>query len=192
MFNKIRESFGLTGAHGIARRYFVVNGFDGALTMLGLIVGFYLSDYQDLHIVISACMGAAVALTVSGISSAYISETAEKQKELGELEQAMIKDLSDTIHGRASRLLPVLIALVNGISPFLLSLLIISPIIVAQLSLPLPVPPLVASFLVAIAVLFGLGLYLGRISGTSLMWSGIRALIIALVTSVIIVGINLI
>ncbi len=180
------------GAHGIARRYFIVNGFDGALTMLGLIVGFYLSDYQDLNVVISACMGAAVALTVSGISSAYISETAEKQKELSKLEQAMIKDLSDTIHGHASRLLPVLIALVNGLSPFLLSLLIISPILASHLSVDLPLPPLVASFFIAVVILFSLGLYLGRISGTSLLWSGIRSLFIAFITGIIIVGINLI
>lgn len=191
MFREIRTSLGLTGAHGIVRRYLVVNGFDGALTMLGLVVGFYLSGTPDLGVVIGACLGAAVALGVSGISSAYISETAEKQKELRELEQAMIKDMSGSIHGRASRLLPLFVAFVNGVSPFVISLLIISPIWAAHMSMQLPIPPLQLSFVIALIILFLLGTYLGKISGVFWLWSGIRALVIALVTGGIIVALNL-
>ena len=40
----------LTRATGIARRYFVVNGFDGALTMLGMLVGFYHADLAGPHL----------------------------------------------------------------------------------------------------------------------------------------------
>ena len=191
MFREIQASLGLTGSHGIVRRYLVVNGFDGALTMLGLIVGFHLSGTQDLGVVIGACLGAAVALGVSGISSAYISETAEKQKELRELEQAMMKDMSGSIHDRASRLLPLFVAFVNGISPFVISLLIISPIWAAHLSVQLPIPPLQMSFVIALVILFLLGTYLGKISGVFWLWSGIRALVIALVTGAIIVALNL-
>ena len=191
MFREIRIALGLTGSHGIVRRYLVVNGFDGALTMLGLVIGFHLSGTQDLRVVIGACLGAAVALGVSGVSSAYISESAEKQKELRELEQAMIKDMSGSIHGRASRLLPLFVAFVNGMSPFAISLLIISPIWAAYLSIQLPIPPLQLSFIVALAMLFLLGTYLGKISGVFWLWSGIRALVIALATGGIIVALNL-
>ena len=52
----------ITRTRGIARRYFVVNGFDGALTMLGILMGFYVSAAADLRLVIGACAGAAVAL----------------------------------------------------------------------------------------------------------------------------------
>jgi len=191
VLKEIRTSLGLTGAHGIVRRYLVVNGFDGALTMLGLVVGFYLSGTRDLGVVIGACLGAAVALGISGVSSAYISETAEKQKELRELEQAMINDMSDSIHGRASRLLPLFVAFVNGVSPFVISLLIISPIWAAHLSVQLPIAPLQLSFVIALTILFLLGIYLGKISGVFWLWSGIRALVIALVTGAIIVALNL-
>jgi predicted membrane protein (TIGR00267 family) len=190
MLKKIRAALWLTGTLGIVRRYLVVNGFDGALTMLGLVVGFYLSGTTNLEIVITACMGAAVALAVSGFSSAYISESAEKQKELRELEQAMIKDLGESVHGRASRLLPVIVATVNGLSPFLISLLIISPIWLARTSFGLPWPPLETSFVVALTALFGLGVYLGAISRVNWIWAGIRALLIALVTSAMIIGLN--
>jgi hypothetical protein len=71
--NPLRElGFLLRISHsrGIMRRYFVVNGFDGALTMLGVILGFVTTDRVPLSVVIGACMGAAIALGVSGVSSA--------------------------------------------------------------------------------------------------------------------------
>ena len=74
----------ITRSQFIARRYFIVNGFDGALRMLGLLVGFYVSDDVKLPVVINACLGVAIALGMSGDSSAYISEAAEKQLELKE------------------------------------------------------------------------------------------------------------
>ena len=60
--------------------------------MLGLLVGFYVSDDVRLPVVMNACLGVAIALGMSGVSSAYISEAAEKQRELRELEKAMVTD----------------------------------------------------------------------------------------------------
>ncbi len=105
-------------AKNIARRYFITNGFDGALTILGMVTGFYISGMTDISIALSACLGATIALFISGLSSAYLSEKAERKKELLELEQALIRDLKASDYGRASRYLPIMIALVNGFSPF--------------------------------------------------------------------------
>jgi hypothetical protein len=90
MFGGLRFLFRLTHAHKIARRYFVTNGFDGALTMLGLTIGFYSSGGVPLRVAINACLGAAVALAASGLASAYVSEAAEREKELKELERALV------------------------------------------------------------------------------------------------------
>ena len=103
----------------------------------------------------------------------------------------MIKDMSGSIHDRASRLLPLFVAFVNGMSPFAISLLIIAPIWAAHLSVQLPLPPLQLAFFIALAVLFLLGTYLGKISGMFWLWSGVRALAIALATGAIIVLLNL-
>ena len=110
----------------IARRYLVTNGFDGTLTMLGLMTGFYVSGTKDLGVAINACLGAAIALFVSGFSSAYLSEKAERKQELQELEQALLVDLEESDYGEASRYLPFLIASVNGLSPLFFSLLILT------------------------------------------------------------------
>ena len=119
-------------AWSIARRYMVTNGFDGALTMLGMLTGFYSSGMTDLYVAISACLGAAIALFISGLSSAYLSEKAEREQELRGLEQALVVDLQDSDYGHASRYLPIFVALVNGLSPLLLSLVILSPLYLAE------------------------------------------------------------
>ena len=79
LLSQARFLLEISRTHGIMRRYFVVNGFDGALTMLGLITGFLVSAPVELAVVIGSCLGAAIALGVSGVSSAYISEAAERR-----------------------------------------------------------------------------------------------------------------
>ncbi|WNM57614.1 hypothetical protein [Candidatus Nitrospira allomarina] len=59
----------------------------------------------------------AIVLGRSGISSAYISDAAEKRREIRKLEKAMVTSLRQSAHGRAAQLLPVVIALVHGIAP---------------------------------------------------------------------------
>lgn len=183
MFEQLRFLFRLTRAHRIARRYFVTNGFDGALTMLGITMGFYTSGEVAVPVVISACLGAAVALGVSGLASAYVSEAAERERELKELEQAVVGDLEDTAHGRAARLAPVFIAAVNGFAPLLIALLIMAPLWFSQAGIELPLSPLESSIVTAFMVLFLLGVFLGTVSERFWLWSGLRTLLIALLTA---------
>ncbi|MCG6984608.1 MAG: hypothetical protein LJE61_05300 [Thiocapsa sp.] len=185
-FGRVGFLLYLTRTHGIVRRYFVVNGFDGALTMLGIVTGFYVADGGDLDVVISACLGAAVALAMSGLSSAYISERAERRKALAELEASMMADLSSSDHGSAARWVPLWIGAVNGLAPFMLSLLIISPLGLAQAGLTLPLSPLLMAMVTALGVIFLLGVFLGQIGRTFWLLSGVQTLIIAVVTIAII------
>lgn len=171
----------------IARRYLVTNGFDGALTMLGLMAGFYISGGVTLPTAISVCLGAAVALFMSGLSSAYLSEAAERKEELRELEQALLTDLQDSDYGQASQYVPVLVALVNGFSPLLISLLIISPLWLSQYGiLPPSLSPFILAISVALGAIFLLGVFLSSVSRTFWLWSGLRTLMIAVITLVII------
>ena len=186
MFKQLALLLDITRSRSLVRRYFVVNGFDGALTMLGIIMGFYVSDRANLSIVINSCFGAAIALGMSGLTSAYMSETAERKKELRELEQAMLEKLNGSAYGQATRLLPFLIAAVNGFSPLVISLIILLPIWVATLPLELPFDALECALMLALSILFLLGAFLGQISGTNWLWAGLRTLFIATVTSALI------
>lgn len=185
-FDRLQLGLHFSHARGIARRYFVVNGFDGALTMLGLITGFHLADQVALEIVIGACLGAAVALGVSGLSSAYLSESAERQRALSKLEAAMVTDLSESAHASEAHMVPLLVALINGVSPVLLCLIIITPLWLARAGVALPLAPLPMAIATAFVCIFGLGVFLGRVGGTSWLRSGIKTLAIALFTVLII------
>lgn len=173
-------------ARSIARRYLVTNGFDGALTILGMLTGFYISGTTELRVAISACLGATIALFISGLTSAYLSEKAERQNELDELERALLHDLTDSDYGLASRYLPMLVALVNGLSPFILSLVILLPLFIAEQGYTLPVSPFPGAIIVALICVFLLGVFLGTISGSFWLWSGLRTLIIAMITVILI------
>lgn len=186
MIAQIRFLFRLTHAHKIFRRYFVTNGFDGALTTLGLIVGFYSAPQVAISVVISACVGAAIALAVSGFSSAYVSEEAERKKELKELEHSLILNLKGTAQQKAARLVPLFVAFVNGLAPLLMSLAIILPLLLARTGIALPLPPLESAIFIAFLTLFLLGAFLGKISGQFWLWSSLRTLMIALFTAGII------
>ena len=183
---QVKYLLNITRTHDIARRYFVVNGFDGALTMLGLIIGFLFSAPANLSIIINACLGAAIALGVSGVSSAYISEAAERKVVLGELEEAMVSDLQDSAHGDAARWVPLFIALVNGSSPFIFSLLIILPLWLSKAGFSLPFPPLYSAIIIALLLIFLLGVFIGRIAEISWLRSGVQTLLVALLTAALI------
>ena len=86
-----------------------------------------------------------------------------------------------------SRYLPILVALVNGLSPLLLSLLILLPLFVANNGYNLPFSPFINAIAVALVCIFCLGAFLGKISDSFWLWSGLRTLIIAVVTVAIIV-----
>lgn len=167
----------------IGRRYMVTNGFDGVLTMLGMLTGFYITGMTELSVAISVCLGAAIALFVSGISSAYLSEKAEREKELRELEQALVSDLKESDYGQASRYVPMLVALVNGLSPLLLSLVILVPLFLAeQIQTLSTLSPFIIAIGIGFLCVFFLGVFIGQISQTFWLWSGVRTLIIAVVT----------
>jgi len=186
MLSQIKFFLDITLTYDIVRRYFVVNGFDGALTMLGLIIGFIVSELDDLVVIINVCLGAAIALGMSGLSSAFISESAERKRALAKIEQAMISDLTDSAHGDASRWVPLLIALVNALAPLLISFLILIPIWLANSGIMLPLSPLYAAIIIASFLIFLLGIFLGRIANISKLRSGLQTLLVAVVTTLLI------
>ena len=188
MIQRIRLLLNLSRAHGIIRRYFFTNGYDGALTMLGLNMGFYSTGDVPVQTAINACFGAAIALFISGFTSAYISESEERKKELVELERALVADLEGTEYGRAAQWVPIWVALVNGFAPLFVSLFIISPLWMNQAGVPLPLPPLESAIFSAFLAIFLLGLFIGKVSGSFWFWAGLRALLIAVVTCLIILG----
>ena len=174
-----------TDSGRIARRYVVVNGFDGALTTLGLLAGFALGPEVPSQIVTQACLSAAIALGVSGVTSAYLSESAERRREIAELEQAMMTDLSDSGVARAGRAAAWLVAFANGVAPFVIAILIVLPIWLLPDSPAIP-SPIGIAIAWAFCCVFVLGAYLGHVGHSGWLLSGAKAVLVAAATMIVI------
>lgn len=173
----IREALRLSGAGEIARRYFVMNAFDGVLTMLGLVVGAHGAGLGT-GAVVGPALGATVAMAASGFSGAFLTESAERERGLKELESAMLRRLDETVHGRAARTSARVTALVDGASPALGAVVVLAP----YLLLPSP-SGVVASLGAALATLLALGLYLARVAGGVPWKYGAKMVAVGLVTA---------
>jgi predicted membrane protein (TIGR00267 family) len=113
------------------------------------------------------------------------AEAVEKQRELRELEKAMVTDLGKSAYGQAARLLPMFIAFVNGMAPLAISLVILLPLWLAPSVEPFSTFPLESAFAMALIMIF-FGVYLGQVSHTFWLWAGLRTLLIAAATTALI------
>jgi VIT1/CCC1 family predicted Fe2+/Mn2+ transporter len=98
----------------------------------------------------------------------------------------MVTDLQQGAHGEAARWIPMLVALVNGSAPLIISLIIMFPLLLSQAGIILFITPLYASIVIALMLIFMLGVFLGRISEISWFRSGVQTLLIALFTVLLI------
>ena len=166
----------------IARRYFVKNGFDGSMTMLGIIVGYWVSNFTQSEIVVTTGLAACLAMGISGVSGAYMTERAERKRDLKDLETAMMTKLDDTVIMDATKFVSFYAALVDGGSPIVTALVSLSPFFLALHG----VIPIENAYLPALAVtlitLFLLGIYLGKIAKENMLLYGIQTLVAGVAT----------
>lgn len=181
----VREYERIAGFSKIARRALANNAFDGVLTMIGVLMGNYLGGVRSAGTVIRIGVATSISIGVSGLWGAYLAESAERERELAELERISLTDLSETKIGRASRVAVIIVSLVDGLSPLISSLIVLAPLFFAPLIGNILVS-YVFSLVVALIALFGLGMFLGHISGRSLVGYGLRTIVAGIVA----IGIN--
>jgi predicted membrane protein (TIGR00267 family) len=173
----------------IARRYFAMNAFDGVLTAIGVLVGGYLGGVDSPRAIFVVVLSTAVGMGVSGFYGSYLVERAERGRAMRELEQSTLSSLEDTTIASASRYATIVIAAVDGASPFLAALIVMIPFLFTG------VISMHTAYFAAVGVglveLFFLGVFLGAISRERLWLSGLRlaaAGVIALVISLLLGG----
>ncbi len=148
----------------IARRYFIKNGFDGSMTALGIIVGSWIVGVAEPEIIVTAGFGACLAMGVSGLFGAYMTEKAERKRHLKTVEAAMLTDLSDSILSDASDFVSVYAAFIDGASPMFTATISLIPFILTLAGTFAIWDAYVISLILTLGTLFSLGLYLGRIA----------------------------
>ena len=178
----------ISDAGEITRRYFVMNAFDGALTMLGVVIGAYISDVLHPLTIISAGVAGSIAMGASGVSGAYMAEKAERVKKLKKLEKAMLTDMKNGLHEKSHRFATIFAAVVDGVSPALAAMIVISPFFIASLGF-IPVDSaFFASIIITLVVLTSLGVYLAKISNENMIKYGIQMLLVGLLTAFLCIG----
>jgi predicted membrane protein (TIGR00267 family) len=178
---KIRSYIRISGVGSISRRYFVMNAFDGATTVLGLVVGAHVAEITNPLWIISAGLGAALAMGLSGFVGAYMTEEAERTVSLKDLEKSMLSDLSNSVVGEASRFASIWTGLVDGVSPAVSAILCLLPFILSLYGM-FPIHLAIQlSVGVGLFLMFLLGAFLGRISDRNVILHGVKTLCVGLV-----------
>lgn len=179
-FVRWREYSELSGAGDIARRAFANNSFDGVLTMVGVVMGSYVVGIKDASVVLITGLSTAIAIGISGGWGAYLTESAERQREITELEKVTLTDLQDSKIGKAAQSAVITVAAVDGLSPFLAAFVVVIPFFFAPL-LPSITYVFYASMSMALLALFGLGFYLASISQENKVAYGTKTAIAGIV-----------
>jgi predicted membrane protein (TIGR00267 family) len=180
----LREYDKLANISEIARRYFAMNAFDGVLTIIGVLMGNFVAGVSDARIVLSTGLATCVAMGISGLWGAYLTESAERKRDLDELSRFTLTDLTDTRIGRASRAAIVIVAIVDGLSPFMAALVVLLPFFLAGNFEDLTWA-YYTSLGLALLTLFSLGLFLGRISHGRMIVYGFKTVLAGVVSIVI-------
>ena len=171
----------------IARRKFFNNCFDGALTCAGIISGIFViflsSDASQFtpQTVIVTGFATALAIGISGLWGAFLSEEAERKKKVDDLKKDMAiseeekdenrnpsehkrKDTHNkkTLLEKAEDFATIVASLVDGGAPVLGSSLPLLPFFFGG---TLTLMHFISSYIILGALLVYLGNYLGKISG---------------------------
>ena len=173
----------ISDAGKITRRYFVMNAFDGALTMLGVVIGAYVTGKMNSLMIISAGLAGSIAMGISGISGAYMTEKAERTKKIKKLEKAMLTDMKESIHGKSHRFATIFAAIVDGVSPAIAAMIVVSPFFLANYGIILQETAFIICMALTMIVLILLGIYLAKISDESMIKYGIQMLLVGLITA---------
>lgn len=179
---RIREYDEITNVGPIIRRYFVIGAFDGALTVLGIIIAASAVGAAEEHkalFILSASIGASVALAVSSAVGAYEAERIEKKLDIRTIERALLARISEE-HQEAFRFAAIVSAFVHGVAPLFAALLPVIPFMFLNIQ-----DATIAAIVITSIILFLLGAYLGNLIRERLVLTGLRFVAAGLGTAAI-------
>jgi len=181
---RVGEYNGIADIGEIARRYFAMNAFDGVLTIMGVLMGNLAANVESTQIVVTTGLTTCIAMGISGLWGSYLTESAERKRELDDLSRQTLTDLNGSRLGKASKYAAVIVSLVDGFSPFLASLIVLMPFFFYEL-LPNIQWVYYTSLATGLLTLFGLGIFLGNISKQNLLVSGMKTVFAGIIAILI-------
>ncbi len=182
---KIRHYDSITGMSKIARRYFVMNSFDGALTTFGLLLGSFAAGVTDPVLVLKVGVGTAIAVGFSGLAGALFTERAERKSEIRSMEKVLHRSLEHSDYKKAYDFASMVAAVVDGVTPFFTSVILLLPFVLFPIA-----EAYYYSFGLAMLFFFGLGAFLGRVSREHIMLAGFKFLSAGILCMLVILAIE--
>jgi predicted membrane protein (TIGR00267 family) len=186
---ELKYLFELTRSASIARRYFVIGAFDGALTILGVIIGAYMAE-SSVHpeiakqLIIGAGLAGAIALAVSSAVGAYEAERVEHILSHKTLEQAMLTSVDGT--RKDAMTVSILVSsITHGIAPLVAALVPLIPFFFMPLD-----DAVITGIMITMIFLFALGGFLGSLIKETFIYTGLRFVIAGLATAIILIMIG--
>lgn len=190
MLKKIREYKELLNdedVKSISRRYFISNGFDGALTGIGVSLGSFLSGITVGVVVVKIGIATTIGLSTSGVWSVWEIERAEKKAELKKVENALLESLEGTEIKSKKYKARVINSIASGMGPPIGLMLPMLPFLLEGVFYNI-FWATIFSVIVTLSILFVFGSYMGLVSKHNWFVAGIRMALGGLVAG----GLNLI
>ena len=185
MIKDLRYYAKISKVGDVARRYFVMNAFDGTLTILGILLGSYFVVGVQPHFVVSAGLGAVFAMVISGFAGTFMTETAERKNRLTEIEKMLLRKLKGTEQEKSAVFASIYAALVDGTSPALAALICILPYIAGLFGFLQGEIIFYSSVLISTVILFTLGFYLGKLSREDTILMGLKMVFMGLIIGIL-------
>ena len=166
----------------ISRRKFFNNCFDGALTCAGIVSGIFIIflspnsfQFTPQNVLITG-FATTLAIGISGLWGAFLSEEAERKKKVADMKKdmAIVEGTAEednennndnnhkTILEKAERFATIVASLVDGGAPAVGSTL---PLIPFFFGVTLTIGHFIFSYIILAGLLVYLGIFLGNISG---------------------------
>lgn len=184
----LREYLKMSGGDRISRRYFVMNSFDGVVTVLGVIVGAMATKMIDPAVIFGIGLGTSISMFISGFSGTFIAEKAERDIDIQKLKRAMIvKSLDNTIYAKVYRVTVIWVSLVDAVSPLISGMIALMPQLLAIWGFIDPLIAIYISLVIILVYLFILGSYLSKITNRNIIVGGAVLLLVGILTTVLIV-----
>ncbi|MBM3292022.1 hypothetical protein FJY84_05030 [Candidatus Bathyarchaeota archaeon] len=170
----------------LIRRAFANNAFDGALTLLGILMGnIVLTEFNPVE-VIKVGLSTCLAIGMSGGFGRYLSELAERKRSLKQMEYYLLTDLSDTSLEREGNRKIISMCIVDGVSPALAAGIPLIPFFLINSNLLTLNNAIIASFILVFIVLLSLGVFLGKLADENSLKYGVFVVAVGFLTSAII------
>lgn len=171
--------------HEIVRRYIIINSFDGALTILGIIMAVFIGGFHDPKLIILPSVGASIAMCISGIWGSYAAERAEIKKKIRQMETHLMHNLTGTEFSRKREEMAWIIGVVDGTIPLILAIILILPFFfVVPGMITISVAYYISLSLIGLN-LFVIGLFAGKIAQENMLKQGFIMLFAGILIGVI-------